>query len=87
MRNSKSKILEYLIYEQNEKTFTCNKLSDSKFIEKYTNTYLKAFNNLFNLTSKDSKMSIKVTSILLQKEVFSNKESEYTGIVSNIKSK
>lgn len=63
------------------------KLSNCKNIKKYTSFYYKAENNICNRVSKNFKMTILATSMLLQEALYQNMRAKYADIFSIIELK
>lgn len=63
------------------------KLSSCKNIEEYTSSYREAYDEVCNLVTENSEMTIRAASMVLQGALLSNMGPEYAGIASTIESK
>lgn len=62
------------------------KLSSCKNIEEYTSSYREAYDDVCNLVSENSEMTIPAASMVLQGALLLNMGAEYAGIASTIES-
>lgn len=60
------------------------KLSSCKNIEEYTSSYREAYDDICNLVSENSEMTIPAANMVLQGALLLNMGAEYAGIASTI---